>query len=275
MTTVLALHAHPDDEVLLTGGTLAMLAAAGHRVRVVFATDGAAGLAAARRGPGLGGTRATEARAASAALGLEPPLWLGYADSGELAARPCDAFADADVDEAAGRLAGILVAEHADVLLTYDEAGGYGHPDHRQVHRVGMAAATRAGTPRVLQATVDRTALRRALAVLRIVPRLPAAFTASRLTDGFSAPVDITHRLDVGAHIDAKRSALAAHVSQASGGHELRTLALLLRLPKPVFGRVFRYEWFREDALLTASTPHMRPELGLGVPPPGRAAPTA
>lgn len=274
MATVMALHAHPDDEVLLTGGTLAMLAAAGHRVRVVFATDGAAGLAT-HPGPGLGGTRATEARAASAALGLEPPLWLGYADSGELAARPPGAFADADVDEAARQLAEILVGERADVLLIYDEAGGYGHPDHRQVHRVGMAAARRAGSPRVLQATVDRTTLRRVLTVLRLVPGLPEAFTAERLWGGFTARENITHRLDVGSHCAAKRNALAAHVSQASGGGELRTLALLLRLPKPLFGRAFRYEWFREDALVKAGPPRMRAELGLGVPPPGRASPTA
>jgi LmbE family N-acetylglucosaminyl deacetylase len=267
MATVIALHAHPDDEVLLTGGTLAMLAAAGHQVRIVFATDGSAGLAV-QQGPGLGRTRVREAEAASEALGLLPPRWLGYADSGEAAQRPAGAFADVDVDEAAGRLAAILRDYGADALLTYDEAGGYGHPDHQQAHRVAVAAAREAGTPRVLQATVDRTALGRAVALLRLIPGLPASFTAARLTQGFTARENITHRLDVSGAIEAKRNALAAHASQSSGGGEMRTLALLLRLPTPLLRRVLGHEWFREEALLGAGLPHMRTDLGLPEPPP-------
>lgn len=274
MATVIALHAHPDDEVLLTGGTLAMLAAAGHSVRIVFATDGSAGLAA-RQGPELGPTRVLEAQAASAALGLPPPLWLGYADSGEATPRPTGAFADADVDEAAGRLAAILREQEADVLLTYDEAGGYGHPDHRRAHVVAVAAAREAGTPRVLQATVDRTALARAVALLRLVPGLPASFTAERLIQGFTAREDITHRLDVSAALEAKRESLAAHASQSSGGGELRTLALLLRLPRPVLRRVLGHEWFREEALLGSGTARMRTDLELGEPLSTAAGPTA
>ena len=69
-------------------------------------------------------------------------------------------FAAADVDEAAGALAGILVEEGADVLVTYDEHGGYGHPDHVQVHRVGMRAADLAGTPVVYMATMNRDFMR-------------------------------------------------------------------------------------------------------------------
>ncbi|MGH3745726.1 MAG: PIG-L family deacetylase [Mycobacteriales bacterium] len=272
MATVIALHAHPDDEVLLTGGTLATLAAAGHRVQVVFATDGGAGLAAETE-RGLGRTRATEARAASAALGLRCPLWLGYADSGEDAVRPENAFADADPDEAATRLAEILAGQRADMLLTYDANGGYGHPDHRQAHLVGMAAARRAGTPRVLQATVDRTLLRRATNVLRLVPGLPDAFTARRLTEGFTAREGITHRLDVSRQCGAKRRALAAHVSQSGGGGELRTLALLLRLPTPLFTRALRHEWFREEALLGTTASRPRADLGLPEPRSGPAPP--
>lgn len=265
MAAVIAFHAHPDDEVLLTGGTLAMLAAAGHDVRIVFATDGGAGLTEDR--DGLGDARTAEARAASRALGLPPPLWLGYADSGEHPTRPAGAFADADVEEAAARLAGLLTGYGAEMLLIYDAAGGYGHPDHRQVHRVGKAAATRAGTARVLEATVDRTALRRAVALLRFVPGLPRSFTAERLKHGYTAREDITHRLDVAGQAVAKRNALAAHASQRSGGSELRTLALLLRLPQPLFARVLRYEWFREDAALRSGRPQRRASLGLPDPP--------
>lgn len=274
VATVIALHAHPDDEVLLTGGTLAGLSAAGHRVRVVFATDGARGLSAVTPSP-LGPTRAGEAMAASAALGLLPPRWLGYADSGEGAARPAGAFADADVDEAAGRLARILLAEDAHALLVYDVNGGYGHPDHRQVHRVGLEAARRAGTPRVLQATVDRTLLRRVTALLRWVPGLPGDVTHARLARGFTAREDITHRIDVRHQWAAKRGALAAHASQAGGGEELRTLALFLRLPAPLFRRALGHEWFREDACLVEGARGVRRDLGLPVPPPDPTPPTA
>lgn len=262
VAVVIALHAHPDDEVLLTGGTLAALAAQGHHVRVVFATDGAAGLTDQRGDLGLVRTR--EALAASSILGLAPPLWLGYADSGEQGRRPAHAFADADVDDAATRLADILTEGRADMLLTYDRHGGYGHPDHRQAHLVGVAAAARAGTPRILEATVDRTLLRRVTAGLRLVPGLPAGFRATRLTDGFTARGDITHRLDVRDQCAAKRAALAAHVSQAAGGDEQRTLALFLRLPMPLFRRVLGYEWFREEAALQVDGPSgLRSDLGL------------
>lgn len=266
MATVIALHAHPDDEALLTGGTLALLASQGHRALVVYATDGAAGLS--DETGALGAVRTAEAQRAVAALGLPPPRWLGYADSGEgdVDSRPPRAFADADVGEAAGRLAALLTAEHADVLLTYDEAGGYGHPDHRQAHRVALAAAALAGTPRVLQATVDRTLLRRVVRVLRVVPGLAAHLTAPRLGSGFTAREHLTHRIDVRSQLARKHAALAAHASQTTGGADLRTVALFLRLPRPLFTAVLRHEWFREDALLGDSPHRLRTDLGLGSP---------
>lgn len=264
MATVIALHAHPDDEALLTGGTLALLAAQGHRVLVVFATDGAAGLS--DEAGALGPVRTAEADRAVAALGLPPPRWLGYADSGEGADRPHGAFADADVDVAAARLAALLTAERADVLVTYDEAGGYGHPDHRQAHRVALAAAALAGTPRVLQATVDRTLLRRVVRVLRLVPGLAAHLTAPRLGTGFTAREHLTHRIDVRPQLARKRAALAAHASQTTGGADLRTVALFLRLPRPLFTAVLGHEWFREDALLGDAPHRLRTDLGLGSP---------
>ena len=82
--TLVVFHAHPDDEALLTGGTMAKAAAAGHRVVVVFATDGAAGLAASRYGTPeeMGAVRRDEARTAAAALGADRVEFLGYDDSG-------------------------------------------------------------------------------------------------------------------------------------------------------------------------------------------------
>src|SRR4051794_23454849 len=157
--TLVSFHAHPDDEALLTAGTLARAAAEGHRVVLVLATTGGAGLAAAEvlaRGD-LAAQRMAELERSARALGCARVAWLGYDDSGlDGTADVAEPFATAEVGAAADRLAAILREERADVLTVYDERGGYGHPDHVQVHRVGLLAARAAGTPVVLAATVDR-----------------------------------------------------------------------------------------------------------------------
>lgn len=246
--TVVSLHAHPDDEALLTAGTLAKAAAAGHRVVLVWATDGGAGLTGepvAGQDPApLAARRRREALAAAATLGCARAEFLGYADSGDDGLAPGDAFARVDVEQAAQRLAALLREERAEVLTSYDATGGYGHPDHRQVHRVAARAAELAGTPVLLEATVDRTLLLRAVRWLRLVPGLPADFTAARLAGAYVPRERLTHRIDVRRHVGAKRAAMAAHASQASGGGTARTLAVFLRLPRPLFRLVFGREWF-------------------------------
>lgn len=258
MASVVAFHAHPDDEALLTGGTLALLVEAGHDVRVVLATDGASGLAADPRN--LGARRLTECGRACAELGLGPPVWLGYADSGEVGEPPAEAFVVAPVAEAAARLAAMLTG--VGVLLVYDAAGGYGHRDHRRVHEVGHAAARLARTALVLEATVDRTLLRRVAAVGRRIPGLPAGFGADRLGTGFSDRAEITHRIDVRPQWRRKRAALRAHASQAGGGAETRTLAILGRLPGPVFRAVLGTEWFVQ----AGAAPSWPPRATLPIP---------
>lgn len=266
--TLVSFHAHPDDEALLTGGTLARAAAEGHRVVLVTATDGAAGLAeptapagdGATAGPALGARRVRELQASAAALGCARVELLGYADSGSSGDQPPapGAFSAADVDEAAARLAAILVQERADALTIYDPVGGYGHPDHVQVHRVGRRAAQLAGTPVVLEATIDRRWLARAAAVLRRLAAVRAlgrgaAGGAQVLARAYTPAGALTHRVDVRAHAGAKRAALAAHASQATGGDGARTLALLLRLPRPVFRRALGREWFVEHGRPSAA----------------------
>lgn len=246
--TLVAFHAHPDDESLLTGGTLARAAAEGHRVVLVTATDGALGLAADADGTGaeLARTRMAELDLAAAALGCHRVVWLGYADSGlHPDAQDRDAFANSDVEEAAERLAAVLGEERADVLTTYDAHGGYGHPDHVQVHRVGTRAAELAGTPVVLEATVPARLFRGVLAVLRVL-RSPMGSSAPLGTQRvFSDPGTITHRVRVTGHLAAKRAAMAAHASQQRGG-STRVLDFMVRLPGPVFGLAFGHEWFVE-----------------------------
>src|SRR5580700_4185900 len=174
MATVVAFHAHPDDEALLTGGTLARLAAEGHRVVIVVATDG---IVRRDRAPGER-TRLDELESSACVLGAARVVHLGYADSGHGAILFPDPpglvrFVRADVDEAAGRLAGLIREEQADLLLSYDPRGGYGHRDHVKVHEVGVLAAQLTGT-RVLEVTLPRellTVLFGRLGLLRLAVR--------------------------------------------------------------------------------------------------------
>lgn len=248
--TVVSFHAHPDDEALLTGGTLAKLAAEGHRVVLVTATRGERGLAGRGdgRGADLARVRLSELDAAAKALGCARVVCLEYADSG-LTADPEDrqAFSNIDVEPVASRLAEILRAERADVLTVYDRNGGYGHPDHVQVYRVGTRAAQLAGTPVVLEATVSAPLFQAALKFLRIFGHWLGSSAPLGTAEVFAARADITHRIDVRQHLAAKRAALAAHASQRRADDEARVLDRLLRLPKSLFALVFGHEWFVEQ----------------------------
>jgi LmbE family N-acetylglucosaminyl deacetylase len=247
---VVSFHAHPDDEALLTAGTLAQAVADGHRVVLVMATVGESGLAAADLAGDLelGDRRLAELTASANVIGCARVVLLGYGDSGlDGTANPAlTPFAHASVEEAAERLATVLREEHADVLTIYDPAGGYGHPDHVQVHRVGVRAAELVGTAVVLEATADRDVLLRVMRFLRSIrfvlpglylPPADAAYTARR---------DITHVVDIHRTVDIKRDAIEAHASQSTAPSGVRTLGLILRLPRPLFRRFFRREWFVE-----------------------------
>jgi LmbE family N-acetylglucosaminyl deacetylase len=250
--TLVAFHAHPDDEVLLTGGTLARAVADGHRVVLVVATDGAAGLTASSALGGelsLAQLRRRELDVAAAALGITDVVDLGYGDSGDRGdyRGEREAFATVDVERAAHRLAAVLRDRGADVLTSYDAAGGYGHPDHRHLNAVAARAAELAHTPVVLEATIDRALLQRAVKAVRWLPGAPAAFQVD-LSGAYCAREQLTHRVDVRAFLAAKRAAMAAHASQATADDTSRTLAFCLRLPGWLYARVCGQEWFREPA---------------------------
>ncbi|MEP6816940.1 MAG: PIG-L family deacetylase [Marmoricola sp.] len=247
--TLVAFHAHPDDEALLTGGTLAKAAAEGHRVVLVTATSGEGGLAGPRDGRGseLGKVRMAELRASAAALGCARVVSLGYGDSG---LRPDpgnpEAFAHVDVASAAGRLAELLREERADVLTIYDRNGGYGHPDHLQVHRVGTRAGQLAATPVVLEATVSARLFRVVLLVLRVFGHALGSSAPLGTRHVFSDPMEITHRVRVTGFLHAKRAAMSAHGSQRRAEGQVRVMDYFLRLPLPIFGLAFGHEWFIE-----------------------------
>ena len=263
---VVALHAHPDDEALLTGGTLASLSRAGHRVVLVVATDGGNGLTA----PGardLGGRRVAELEAAAAVLGVHRVVRLGYPDSGDTG-DVVDGFCHADVEAVADRVVRVLEEEGADLLLGYDRRGGYGHPDHRQVHAVAEAASGRSGV-RLLHATIDRTWLDRGMRFAHRCGVLPAGVDPHAGRHWYSDRSQITHRLRVHRESATKKRALACHASQMQGGGaSLRTVRLLSRLPRPLFDLVVGTEWFVEPGAATGG----RPLRDLFAVAPGRAA---
>ena len=166
VSTIVFLHAHPDDEASQTSGTMARAADEGHRVVLVVATDGDHGTAPDDLAPGetVVDRRRREAEASAHVIGIHRLVRLGYADSGMAGWVQNDherAFAAADVEEAAARVAAVLDEEDADVAVGYDWHGGYGHPDHVQVHRVlHRAAELAARRPRLLEASMNRDALR-------------------------------------------------------------------------------------------------------------------
>jgi LmbE family N-acetylglucosaminyl deacetylase len=247
VATLVSFHAHPDDESIQTGGTLARAAQAGHRVVLVFATRGDHGEVEdgfLGEGETLAERRTQECHASAEVLGVQRVEFLGYLDSGMIGTPENDApgsFWQADLDEAAERLAVILREEGADVLTVYDDNGGYGHPDHIQVHRVGVRAAERAGTPRVAEATMNRDHLRRLFEAQRSAgegapeDELPDVSETST----FGKPEStITTRVDVSGQLAEKRASMAAHASQISES------SFFLQLPDEAFASAFGFEWF-------------------------------
>lgn len=244
MSTVVFLHAHPDDEVTTTGGTMARLAAEGHRVVLLTATRGELGEVPdglLLAGETLADRRVNELAASCRALGVARQEFLGFHDSG-MAGEPSNdregAFALADVDEAAVMVADILRDERADVLVAYDEHGGYGHPDHIMVHRVGLRAAELAETPRVFMATMDRGFFRTLLPVAEAAG-MPVTPETIALFDTIGVPSErVTTEIDVSKHLGAKRSAMKMHESQ------IGDTGFFLGLSDETFAEIWGHEWY-------------------------------
>jgi LmbE family N-acetylglucosaminyl deacetylase len=244
MATVVFFHAHPDDEAILTAGTMAGLAAEGHRVVLVVATGGELGEVPdglLTEGETLAERRAEEVAAAARVLGVARHQFLGYLDSG-MAGEPTNSlpgcFAAADVEEAATRLATILNEEAADVVVAYDEHGGYGHPDHVQVHRVGLRAGQLAGTAAIYMATQDRDYLRSLLALAGDSEWAPPEEAQDSMETMGEPGSRISVEVDVTPWIDIKRRTMQAHPSQISD------TSFFLAMPDDVFEQVWGKEWY-------------------------------
>jgi LmbE family N-acetylglucosaminyl deacetylase len=245
--TLVTFHAHPDDESIATGGSMAKAKAEGHRVVLVVATRGELGEVAEgvlAPGEALADRRVIETEAAAQVLGVDRVAFLGYRDSGMMGEPTNDepgSFWSADLDEAAARLAAILDEEHADVLTVYDEHGNYGHPDHIQVHRVGHLAAKRAETPQVFDATMNHDFIVRLMKeradALDSMPDDVERPDPEEMELGMPEAV-LTTAVDVRDYADKKRAAMAAHASQITDNH------FFLQMPVDAFREAFGWEWF-------------------------------
>lgn len=234
MDRFLFLHAHPDDESIFTGGTLALLAASGADCTVVVATTGDTDNATSVEGS-IGAIRADETVRACRALGVDRVEFLPFADSGIDPGRvdlPGFALANADVDDAAEMVATIARKVGADALVTYDEGGIYAHADHLMTHAIGRRAAELVGVGSTYEVTVDRE-------YLHFVDTHLVDTAALSLHDGPPtgvATVLISTTVDVGEMIEAKYRAMSAHVSQMPNE--------VLNLKRDTFQAVYGYEWF-------------------------------
>jgi N-acetyl-1-D-myo-inositol-2-amino-2-deoxy-alpha-D-glucopyranoside deacetylase len=242
--SLLLVHAHPDDETIGNGATMARYAAEGAAVTLLTCTLGEEGevlvpeLAqlAAGQADQLGGYRMGELAAAMAALGVTDHRWLGgagrYRDSGMMGTAANDhprAFWRADPDEAVGHAVAVVREVRPQVLVTYDEKGGYGHPDHIQAHRVAMAAVEAAADPafrpelggpwqvaKVYWGAVPRSVVRRGIEALAALGEDSPFQNLGDLDEvPFVVPDElVTTAVDARAHAGAKHAAMRAHATQ-------------------------------------------------------------
>jgi N-acetyl-1-D-myo-inositol-2-amino-2-deoxy-alpha-D-glucopyranoside deacetylase len=256
---MLFVHAHPDDETLTTGGTIARYIADGVEVHVVTCTLGEEGEVigeqyaqlAVDAADQLGGYRISELTAALTALGVTEPKFLGgpghWRDSGMDGTEPRrrQRFRDADMYEAVGELVAIIRLLRPHVVVTYDPVGGYGHPDHIQAHRVTTeAVAAAAGdhypgapwqVPKFYWTVSATSAMGAGLENLDEVPDGWARVTIDDVPFGY--PDDkIDAVIDARAQMSAKVAALRAHATQVTVAPNGRSCALSNNIALPILG---------------------------------------
>ena len=226
-------HAHPDDESILTGGVIARAHLEGHRVVVVTATRGEDNAsrdgAEQFNGEDVAHIRSGELRHACVILGVDRQEFLGYTGSGHAADGSGDrtSFIGAPLGEVAGRLAGLLREERPDVVVTYTADGTYAHPDHMRAHSATIVA---------LDTLVDE-GWQPSKLYLHAVPRSFVTSTIAAARDaGISLPdefaqiegipdEEITTAVNVSSVLDRKLAACVAHSSQMHPGLPLATMA--------------------------------------------------
>jgi mycothiol conjugate amidase Mca len=271
--TLMAVHAHPDDEAIGTGGVLARAAAQGIRTVLVTCTGGEVGEIAPETGVSaelLGDVRKRELEEACKILGVTHLELLGYRDSGMAGTADNDhpnAFARADLHEATAKLVALVRKYRPDVLVTYNENGFYGHPDHINAHRITVGAYDLAADPdhpsengdgpwaptKLYYTAVSRSAMAQFGQRLRELGiEVPAGEGDESPEPEWGTPDElITTVVDVSAHVEQKRQALFAHATQM--GPEV----FFAKLPPPVFRQMFGQEQFQ---LVQSRVPATPPE---------------
>ena len=228
----LLVHAHPDDETINNGATMAMYAALGAEVTLVTCTRGEEGEVlveehshkAAIHDDLLGDHRVLELADAMKELGITDFRFLGspeikYRDSGMMGTEPNergDSFWKADFDAAVGQLVKVIDETKPHVLITYDEFGGYGHPDHIQAHRVAMAAAEKSEwrIPKIYWNVMPRSVIQESIDKMK---ELGSDFFGADSADDLPFAKDdsfVTTLIDGNSYVDQKMAAMRAHATQ-------------------------------------------------------------
>src|SRR5271166_4450842 len=228
--TLMAVHAHPDDEASSTGGVLAKYSDEGIRTIVVTCTNGEFGDGPSGIKPGEDGhdtadvaqTRLAELREAGKHLGVSELELLGYHDSGmpewEYRHNP-EAFCNVPLDEVVGRISGLIEQYQPQVVITYDPDGAYQHPDHVHASRAAIAAVASTGIPAKLYLTaMRRSDWQKVWDALREqgadVPDWEMTEEDARIMAEHEARITTT--VDISSVLDRKRAALLTHASQIS-----------------------------------------------------------
>jgi LmbE family N-acetylglucosaminyl deacetylase len=254
--SLLALHAHPDDETITTGGTLARYRGEGVRTIVVTCTTGDLGevLDPTLAGNDVATLRASELVAACEVLGVSQLIQLGYGDSGMAGTPENDrptAFCNVPLEIAAARVVSILEEERPMVMVAYDETGGYGHPDHVRAHQVAVAAF-HAAPPNVrpkrlyfvrLPLSWSREFVRALREAGIDAPgSAPAGADAGPSVTEIGVPDElVTAVVDIRTYVAVKRAALCCYASQLPPDHFLR------RIPDALAQRLWANEFFSRD----------------------------
>lgn len=271
---LLFVHAHPDDETIMTGATIAHYVARGAQVQVITCTLGEEGEVigdqwaklAVDHADQLGGYRVAELTAALAALGVDGPRYLGGAgrwrDSGMegTPARAQERFVDGDFAEQTATLAAVIDELRPHVVVTYDPNGGYGHPDHIHTHRVTMAAVGQSAwqVPKLYWTVTSATALAAGLGDMGDVPDGWIRVSAADLPQFGFADDAIDAALDLAPHSAARVEALRAHATQVMVSPDGRSFALSNNLALPIDST----EYYVLAGLADGVTPGERDDRG-------------
>jgi LmbE family N-acetylglucosaminyl deacetylase len=239
--TLVAVHAHPDDECLGTGGVLARYAAEGVRTVLVTCTDGAVGEIsdpALATPDNLAEVRSRELDESVRILKVSRSVRLGYRDSGMAGTADNEhpaSLAQANLEAVVQKVRQVIEEEQPQVVVTYDERGGYGHPDHIRAHQVAVAASQ--DVPKLYYSVFPRSQAKQFMERLKaagIEPPWDPEESEFGVTDD-----RITTLVDVSAYVTQKRQALEAHRTQM--GENM----FFMRLPPDLFAEAFGRETFQ------------------------------